>query len=307
MREGQLTDRFLTRLVMVSTLIGFILGENIIDDTVGLISVRVRCFRVCISLVEVNQANNCLIHFYKRMFEFSESDDSDFDETPTENCQSSPPKVSGVKHLNEIRDILELTKYQKKKLKKIRKRKEAKARKLCGRGEGIIIQTLAAKSKANGVIPEVVTFVDHKNRKKKVEDKIIPDNIPLVSKDTREEISMKQARFEVFKLGVSAMDKKDQVDANTALAIRLGAKPAKNEAMEYHKLKEKRLQEKEEQRRKLEDDRNNLQAMKQRKKGPKEKGKAKSKKQKGEQMKVGSFDGGMLKLSAKDLSRLKGK
>merc|ERR1712179_523191 len=206
--------------------------------------------------------------------------------TQEEVVQTSP-KVTGVKHMNEIRDILELTKYQKKKLKKIRKRKEAKARKL-GASQGGLIQTIASKSSGSIVAPEVVTFVDHKKKNKEgnlvVSENILPNEI----EDNRKEVSMKQARFEVFKLGVSAMDKKDQLDANTALAIRPGAKPAKNEVMEYEKFKEKRSLEKEEQKRKLEEDRNNLKLMKQKKKGPKDKGKSKVKKKKGEQMKVGS-------------------
>merc|ERR1719471_1924913 len=109
---------------------------------------------------------------------------------------------------------------------------------------------------------------------------------------------MKQARFEVFKLGVSAMSKEAQIDANTALAVRLGAKPAKNESLPYQEYKDKRLMEKEEQKKKIEDDRNALQVMKQRKKGVKEKTKTSKCKKKGEQMKVGTFDGGMLKLSS---------
>jgi hypothetical protein len=241
------------------------------------------------------------------MFDFSESEESDFDDTPHEETRPAAPKVTGTKHMNEIRDILDLSKYQKKKLKKIRKRKEAKARKL-GVSGGSVIQTLATKSKGS-VAPEIVSFMDHKKRNKnKMNEKLSVENLdPVARPDNRKEITMKQARFEVFKLGVSAMDKKSQVDANTALAIRLGAKPAKNELMEYQELKETRLKEKEEHKQKLEDDRNALQAMKQKKKGSKEKGKTKSKKKKGEQMKVGSFDGGMLKLSAKDLSRLKSK
>ena len=239
--------------------------------------------------------------FYFRMFDISESEDSDFDAAPKEEVLQVAPKVTGVKHMNEIVDILELTKYQKKKLKKIRKRKEAKARKL-GAKQGGAIQTIASRSNDSIFVPEVVTFVAHK-KKRETENLIVSENIPN-EQDSRKEISMKQARFEVFKLGVGAMDKKDQVDANTALAIRLGAKPAKNEAMEYEKFKEKRSLEKEEQKRKIEEDRNNLKIMKQKKKGTKEKGKTKPKKK--EQMKVGSFDGGMLKLSAKDLSRLKG-
>jgi len=240
------------------------------------------------------------------MFDFSESEDSDFDEVvDSPVVAQTAVKVTGKKHMNQIRDILDLTAYQKKKQKKIRKRKEAKARKL-GMGGGLVIQTLASKVKGADA-PEMVTFVDHKNRKK-AKDKGPSENIPINIHDNRKEVTMKQARFEVFQLGVSAMDKKSRVDANTALAIRLGAKPAKNEVMEYSKLKEERAKDKEEHKQKLEDDRNALQGMKQKKKSTKEKGTSKSKAKKGSgQMKVGSFDGGMLKLSSKDLARLKAK
>lgn len=44
----------------------------------------------------------------------------------------------------------------------------------------------------------------------------------------RKEITMKEARFQVFKFGVGGMDKKSKEEANTALAVRLGAKPEKN-------------------------------------------------------------------------------
>merc|ERR1719334_2970793 len=70
----------------------------------------------------------------------------------------------------------------------------------------------------------------------------------IVKSINSKEISLKDARFEVFKLGVSGMDKKSRDEANTALAIKLGANPLKNKFVEYKQLKEDRIVEKEERR-----------------------------------------------------------
>ena len=122
---------------------------------------------------------------------------------------------------------------------------------------------------------------------------------------------MKQARFEVFKFGVSGLDKKSREEANNALAVRLGAKPEKNKGVEYKQLKEDRINEKEEKRIKEEEHRNSLQGVKHsRKSGMSAKKSANiSKKKKGKKgdFKVGAFDGGMLKLSQKDISSIKSK
>ena len=56
---------------------------------------------------------------------------------------------------------------------------------------------------------------------------------------------MKQARFDVFKFGIKGFDKEGQLSAREALAIRLGAKPAKNKCLPYHELKAKRREERE--------------------------------------------------------------
>ena len=93
--------------------------------------------------------------------------------------------------------------------------------------------------------------------------------------------------------------------------LRLGAKPEKEKCIPYAELKEKRLKEKEEKLIKLEDQKNAMAGVQKKAKGPAEKNKGlngKSKKKKtASGMKMGSFDGGMLKLSSKELSRLKGK
>merc|ERR1712062_280585 len=105
-----------------------------------------------------------------------------------------------------------------------------------------------------------------------------------------------------FKFGVSGLDKKSREEANNALAVRLGAKPEKNKGVEYKQLKEDRINEKEEKRIKEEEHRNSLQGVKHSRKS----GMSEKKSKKGD-FKVGAFDGGMLKLSQKDISSIKSK
>ena len=51
---------------------------------------------------------------------------------------------------------------------------------------------------------------------------VVPDTTSMEGITT-----MKEARFDVFKFGVKGFDKEGQLSAREALAIRLGAKPAK--------------------------------------------------------------------------------
>merc|ERR1739838_1054274 len=202
------------------------------------------------------------------------------------------------------KELLDLESFQKKKLKKAEKRTRAKARKKGSACSGVI-ETLASKE-AKCDSAEIIKFVDHKKRKKDgsgVEASVQP----LVTRNTdgKKEISMKQARFDVFKFGVSGLDKKSREEANTALAVRLGAKPAKNRSVEYKQLKEERALEKEElELRKLEQEESVKGVRKASKKnGNKSTNKTKAKKSNSKSsgdFRVGSFDGGMLKLSSKD-------
>ena len=246
--------------------------------------------------------------------DFSDSEGSD-DETFIKSSSVQPaqskPAVAGKRHLHDIKDLLGLDSYQNKLEKKRRKRKAAKARK-AGKISSVsgAVQTEASRSLGLNILPEVVTFIDHKKRSKPAEDKTIlseQQNTGGVGK----EVTMKQARFEVFKFGVSGLDKKSREEANNALAVRLGAKPEKNKGVEYKQLKEDRINEKEEKRIKEEEHRNSLQGVKHsRKSGMSAKKSANiSKKKKGKKgdFKVGAFDGGMLKLSQKDISSIKSK
>merc|ERR550517_559376 len=126
---------------------------------------------------------------------------------------------------------------------KIRKRKARKNRKRQEAGLGVV-ETLASKKLGN-VEAEVVSYVDYRKLKKsKVEDTGKPDQVSVENMGGRKEVSMDQARFDVFKLGVSGLEKSAKEDAQTALAIRLGAKPAKEKCIPYAELKEKRSKEK---------------------------------------------------------------
>ena len=258
-----------------------------------------------------------LFHFFCRYcaMDFSDSegseDDSFINSRPVESVQRKPAVV-GKKHLEDIKDMLGLESYQMKLEKKRRKRKAAKARK-AGNNTSLTgaVQTAASRSLGLTTPLEVVTFIDHKKRSKSAGATVAP---VLSEKQTTprggKEVTMKQARFEVFKFGVAGMDKKSQEEANTALALRLGAKPQKNKGVDYKQLKEDRIKEKEEKKVKEEEHRNSLQGVRKSNKSgmtaKKSANKSKKKGKKGE-FKVGAFDGGMLKLSQKDISSIKSK
>ena len=193
------------------------------------------------------------------------------------------------------------------------------------------VETLASKmGKANDIIPEVVTFKDPRKRSvNKVSDKSNTNESDKSIEKIKDidEISMKEARWDVYKFGTRGLDKKGQHDARVALAISLGAKPEKNKCMPYEQYKEQQRIEKENNKKELEMKKvaGLLKASKRSHKSLKKAGTSQSqikssksqntkshKKSKrssdsgGIQTKVGKFDGGMLKLSKKDIERIKG-
>lgn len=132
--------------------------------------------------------------------------------------------------------------------------------------------------------------------------------------DVDGELSMKQARFDVFNFGIKGFGKAAKEDAEIAQLIRLGAKPAKKKCIAYAELKEQRKREREEEKERKEMQR--LSGMKSKsllsrksvgkKKSATSTSKAKKKSGAGETFgKVGKFDGGMLKISAKDLAKVR--
>ncbi len=170
---------------------------------------------------------------------------------------------------------------------------------------------------------EVVTHKDKKKRKRKLDEgtEVAPTN--------QEEMTMKQSRFDVYKFGVAGLGREEREDAEAAMLVRLGAKPEKAKGVEYPEFKEARRKQKELERERKELERisgvrNSARAGggagasgKQKKNNKAGKNKAapssakKAKKKGGGggdlQTKLGKFDGGMLRLSAKDLMSIKKK
>ena len=244
--------------------------------------------------------------------DFDSEDDCDITDTHFKvESRPEPRPVVGKRHLNDIKDMLNLDSYQAKLEKKRRKRKAAKARKRNQVASSTdAVQTVASKALGLTKAPEVVTFIDHKKRKKNSEKQEILQQNDENQKFKRKEMTLDDARFSVFKFGVSGMDQKSKEEANKALAISLGAKPEANKFVDYKQLKEDRAAEKEAKRLKEEEWRQSLEGVKGSKSSKNVQKKSKvTKKKKGSKsdFKVGAFDGGMLKLSAKDLKSIKSK
>lgn len=282
----------------------------------------------------------------------SDQDDenSDFsDEFEIEENLKEEPKSIKVtkthgsnKHLLELKETLGLESYKQQVNAKAAKRRRQKERKRLKKsmqlgnnanGKSDFVETLASRmGKANNIIPEVVTFKDP--RKKSVEK--MSENINTTENEEKskektgdkDEVTMKEARWDVYKFGTRGLDKKGQHDARVTLAISLGAKPEKNKCLPYEKYKEQQKLEKEKSKKELEMKKVSglLKASKRSHKSLKKAGSSQTqfknsklqnnskvhKKSKrsndnsGVQPKIGKFDGGMLKLSKKDIERIKG-
>uniref|UniRef100_T1JKX9 Uncharacterized protein n=1 Tax=Strigamia maritima TaxID=126957 RepID=T1JKX9_STRMM len=89
---------------------------------------------------------------------------------------------------------------------------------------------------------EVVVF---ENRKKKVnKEKIATLEKSNESHQETKKINFHKTRFEVQKFGINGFAKADKEKAKIAFAIKLGAKPPKNEYINYKKLQEIKKKEK---------------------------------------------------------------
>jgi len=284
---------------------------------------------------------------------FSDSIDEDNDESDLsdgfdieEELEDQSVSNNGIqnpsqnKHLLELKETLGLESFKQQVNAKAAKRRRQKERKRlkkimqAGNNHNVksdFVETLASKmGKANDIIPEVVTFKDPRKRSvNKVSDKSNTNESDKSIEKIKDidEISMKEARWDVYKFGTRGLDKKGQHDARVALAISLGAKPEKNKCMPYEQYKEQQRIEKENNKKELEMKKvaGLLKASKRSHKSLKKAGTSQSqikssksqntkshKKSKrssdsgGIQTKVGKFDGGMLKLSKKDIERIKG-
>ncbi|XP_067004532.2 uncharacterized protein C1orf131 isoform X2 [Anabrus simplex] len=95
-------------------------------------------------------------------------------------------------------------------------------------------------------------FVVHESYKKKGSKSLKEGNQPRSKKDSKQEMDMKRARYEVFKFAMSGYTPQKKEEAKIALAVRLGAKPPKKPFVNYKELKvlkeKQRLEEAEEKR-----------------------------------------------------------
>lgn len=98
--------------------------------------------------------------------------------------------------------------------------------------------------------PEIVHYSS--KRKLLSNKKIIKSNNDVKEESSEKEkvltFDMRKARMDVFKFGISGLDETAKVDAKTAHAIKLGAKPRKNKSINYKVLLEEKKREKEQER-----------------------------------------------------------
>ena len=123
--------------------------------------------------------------------------DDEKEETVTTKEQATPKVVVGTRHMNQMKELLELDKFQRKKEAKIRKRKARKNRKRQEAGLGVV-ETLASK-KLGKVEAEIISYVDYRKLKTaKEEDPSKPCQLSDENMGGKKEISMDQARYSSF-------------------------------------------------------------------------------------------------------------
>jgi hypothetical protein len=260
-------------------------------------------------------------------FDQSPSDIGSDSEDDVEVPQRPPKRVQGLKHLMELKSTLELDEFKDKAEQKREKRRRQKQKQNLKRLESKSltssaasaekIQTLATKlnPKAAKVAPEVIVY---KDPRKKNASKDSKNPQTAADDDNTDELTMKQARFDVFKFGLRGLDKEGQHDARVALALRLGAKPEKKKCIHYADYKDKLSAEKEERIRQKEAEKTTgmkrvvarPMSIKKLNKKDKKSADGQTKKKKSKQtesipLKMGKFDGGTLKLSKKDMAKMK--
>ncbi|CAF3843435.1 unnamed protein product, partial [Rotaria sordida] len=152
---------------------------------------------------------------------------------------------------------------------------------------------------------ETIAFRDP-SKKKKILNKSNTSS-PVSQQNENVEFDLEKARFDVHKFGIKGFEKSKYEDARVALAVGLGAKPPKRKFINYRELIEqnraKKAKEKEEEEnaRLLGDifhkSPNNKQKSKQKRIGEGDVGSMRF-------SSVGKFQGGVLKLTDKDISNL---
>ncbi len=217
-----------------------------------------------------------------------------------------------------IRTLLGLDKFKEKSARRRERKKRAKAKKRAatsaGRSAGAsdpsrMVQTEASRLLGLSGEVDVVEHLDGRRKRKRKEEEEEEETVGTAKGSSRKEVSMKQARFDVYKFGVSGFGRTEREDAEVASLVRLGAKPPKKKRVDYPQLKEERKAERERERERREMERlSGLKNVVGRGKAKGKEEKAKATKKKGSdslQAKVGKFNGGMLRLSAKDILKIK--
>ncbi|CAF5032100.1 unnamed protein product, partial [Rotaria magnacalcarata] len=159
---------------------------------------------------------------------------------------------------------------------------------------------------------ETIVFQDRR-KKKKIGTK--PDSSPLkIQQEENVEFDLEKARFDVHKFGIKGFEKSKYEDARVALAVSLGAKPPKRKFINYRELleqnraKKTKVKEEEENARLLGDIFNkNPNNKKKFDRQPKRKRIGEGDVGSMRFSSVGKFTGGVLKLSDRDISRVKSK
>lgn len=91
---------------------------------------------------------------------------------------------------------------------------------------------------------KAVVFETYKSKKSGGSSKLAANKRKGDGKEQNDEIDMKRVRNEVFNFGISGYDFKDREKAKVALAVKLGAKPPKNEYKNYKQLQSEKKEEK---------------------------------------------------------------
>ncbi|CAF4686405.1 unnamed protein product, partial [Rotaria sp. Silwood2] len=159
---------------------------------------------------------------------------------------------------------------------------------------------------------ETIVFQDPKKKKKKLNKSDTSSSISQQKENV--EFDLEKARFDVHKFGIKGFEKSKYEDARVTLAVSLGAKPPKRKFINYRELIEqnraKRAKEKEE-----EENARLLGDIFHKSPHTKQKSYQRSKQKRINEGDVGSmrfssvgkFQGGVLKLTDRDISKVKNK
>ena len=93
--------------------------------------------------------------------------------------------------------------------------------------------------------PQIVHFVERKRKANKEKSNVVVNDTIDEKKKNELTLDMRRTRMEIFKFGISGLDETAKVDAKTAHAIKLGAKPPKNKSINYKDLLQEKKREKE--------------------------------------------------------------